>query len=161
MITLPRRRGSSPPGEAAHAWRRRVLVSLEVAAVGLLGALLGLLVAGSLDRGVGPFEARLSLRPSLSGGSAVSIPPLGELQLDTHRSPVHLQVDVVRLREAAARDIVADPDRLAGLGQEVQGDLREGLQRLLLQTGLVTVVGATGRGFLVFRRARRTAFAGA
>jgi predicted phosphodiesterase len=131
-----------------------------VAAVGLLGALLGLLVAGSLDRGVGPFEARMSLRPSLSGGSAVSIPPLGELQLETHGSPVRLQVDVVRLRERAARDIVADPDRLAGLGQEVQRDLQDGLQRLLLQAGVVTVVGATLLGFLVFRRARRTAFAG-
>ena len=156
MISLPRWRGRAP-----SRWQRRVLVALEVVAVGLLGALLGLLVAGSLDRGVGPFEARMSLRPSLHGGSAVSIPPLGELQLDTHAGPVHLQVDVVRLRAQEARDIVADPDRLSGLGQEVQRDLRAGLERLLLQAGLVTVLGATGLGFLVFRRPRRTAVAGA
>jgi hypothetical protein len=49
--------------------RRKVLLALEVVLVGLLGAVLALLVAGSRTTGVGPFEARLSLRP---GGTAAS-----------------------------------------------------------------------------------------
>jgi predicted phosphodiesterase len=140
-------------------WRRTLLVA-EVALVGLLGAVLALLVAGSRTTGVGPFEARLTLRPGW-GGTEVSIPPLGELSLRTHSGPLHLQVEVVRLRERAARDLVNDPDRLVGLGQEAQRDLEHGLKLLLLQAGAVTVLGAAALGLLVFRRPGRTAIAGA
>ena len=94
--------------------RHRLVVALEVVAVGLLGALLGLLVAGDVRSSVGPFEADLSLRPALTGSTVVTIPPLGELQLDTHASPVRLGVSVTTLREQAARAIAA-----AELGADV------------------------------------------
>jgi predicted phosphodiesterase len=136
--------------------RQRLLVVAEVISVGLLGALLGVLVAGTVSKGVGPFEADLSFRPTTSGGTTVAVPPLGELLLDTHDGPVQLAVDVARLRDDAARSIVANPARLTGLGAEVNRDLRAGLVDLVLRTALVTVVGATALGFLVFRRWRRT-----
>ncbi len=142
-------------------WRRSTLLVAEVVAVGLLGALLGLLVAGSRTTGLGPFTASLSLRPGLGGSTVVTIPPLGTLTLDTHGGPVRLDVELLRLRETEARQIVADPDRLTGLGEEVQRDLRRALVRLLLQAGGVTVLGATLLGLLVFRRPGRTAVAGA
>ena len=134
--------------------RHRLVVALEVIAVGLLGALLGLLVAGDVRTSVGPFEADLSLRPALSGSTVVAIPPLGELQLDTHAAPVRLGVSVTTLREQAARAIAADPESLQGLGAEVDEDLRAGLRELLLRTALVTVAGAAALGMLVFRRWR-------
>lgn len=134
--------------------RHRLVVALEVVAVGLLGALLGLLVAGDVRSSVGPFEADLSLRPALTGSTVVTIPPLGELQLDTHASPVRLGVSVTTLREQAARAIAADPESLQGLGAEVDADLRSGLRELLLRTALVTVAGAFALGVLVFRRWR-------
>jgi len=134
--------------------RHRLVVALEVVAVGLLGALLGLLVAGDVRTSVGPFEADLSLRPALSGSTVVAIPPLGELQLDTHTSPVRLGVSVTTLREQAARAIAADPESLRGLGSEVDADLRTGLRELLLRTALVTVAGAAALGMLVFRHWR-------
>jgi predicted phosphodiesterase len=136
--------------------RQRVLVVAEIIAVGLLGAVLGVLVAGTVSKGVGPFEADLSFRPTTSGGTTVAVPPLGELLLDTHDGPVQLAVDVARLRDDAARSIVANPARLSGLGAEVNRDLRAGLVDLVLRTALVTVVGATALGFLVFRRWKRT-----
>lgn len=140
--------------------RRKVLVVLEVVLVGLLGAVLALLVAGSRTTGVGPFEARLSLRPGWDGGTQVVIPPLGELSLATHSGPVSLQVEVLRLRERDARKLVNDPDALVSLGREVSRDVRSALWRLLLQTSLVTVLGAAALGLLVFRTPRRTAVAG-
>ena len=136
--------------------RRRVLVALEVVAVGLLGALLGLLVAADLTTRVGPFEADMTLRPSLSGSTVVALPPLGELQLDTHDAPVRLGVRVTQLRGDAARAIAADPASLRGLGAEVDRDLRAGLRGLLVRTALVTVLGAAALGTLVFRRWRTT-----
>ncbi len=122
--------------------------------IGLLGALLGLLVAGDVTRQVGPFTASLSLRPALTGGTVIELPPLGELQLDTHHTPVLLDVRVTQLRGDAARAIAADPDSLRGLGAEVNRDLRAGLRVLLVRTALVTVAGAAVLGLLVFRRSR-------
>jgi len=132
------------------------VLALAVVAVGVLGAVLGLLVAGSVTIAAGPFEASMSLRPALSGGTVVQVPPLGELQLDTHGSPVRLRVAVTQLRGDAARSIAANPSQLQGLGAEVNRDLRSGLRELLLRTALVTAVGAATLGFLVFRRWRTT-----
>lgn len=140
---------------------RRVLLAAELAAVGLLGAVLGLLVAGTVSAPVGPFTADLSLRPALSGSTEVAVPPLGELQLDTHDGPIQLQVRIAQLRGDAARSIVADPARLEGLGDEVNSDLRTGVLQLVLRTLLVTVAGAALLGLLVFRRWRATLAAAA
>ncbi len=136
---------------------RRVLVSAELIAVGLLGAILGMLIAGRVTTGVGPFEAEMSLRPALSGSTTVQVPPLGELQLDTHAGPVSLGVRITQLRSDAAKAIVADPEQLRGLGAEVNSDLRAGLVSLVIRTVLVTALGATLLGLLVFRRWRATA----
>ena len=147
-----------PPDRAAlrAARRRRWLLGLELAGVGVLGALLAVLVAGTVTRDVGPFQAELSLRPAWNGGTAVAVPPLGQLQLDTHDGPVRLDIGVTQLRPDAARAIAADPDRLRSLGATVNGDLREGLWELVLRTLLVTLLGAAALGLLVFRRLRRT-----
>lgn len=129
----------------------RLLIGAEVALVGVLGALLGLIVAGTVTVPVGPFDADLSLRPAASG-TRVDVPPLGRLDLDTHEGPVALGVEVTSLRPEAARRIVARPQSLRGLGADVQADLRDGVQELAVRTVLVTVGGATLLGLLVFRR---------
>lgn len=136
--------------------RQRILRTAEFIAVGVLGAVLGMLIAGSVTTGVGPFQADMSLRPALSGSTTVAVPPLGELQLDTHSGPVRLRVRIDQLRGDAARAIVADPEQLRGLGAEVNQDLRNGLQSLIVRTVLVTVLGAALLGLLVFRRWRAT-----
>ena len=135
---------------------RLIRVTAECIAVGVLGAVLGTLIAGQVTTGVGPFQAEMSLRPSLSGSTTVAVPPLGELRLDTHSGPVRLGVRITQLRDDAARAIVADPEQLRGLGAEVNQDLRAGLRSLLLRTSLVTVLGATALGLIVFRRWQAT-----
>jgi hypothetical protein len=64
---------------------------------------------------------------------------------------VRLNVRVETLRDDAARAIVADPEQLRGLGDDVQSDLRSGMVSLVLRTVLVTAVGALVLGLLVFR----------
>jgi predicted MPP superfamily phosphohydrolase len=149
---------SGPRRRRGERWEARhpVLVVVEVMAIGIAGALLGVLVAGSVTRGVGPFQADLSFRPSASGGTTVAVPPLGELLLDTHDGPVRLEVGIARLRDDAVRAIAADPGSLAGLGAEVDRDLRAGVIDLVLRTALVTSLGGAALGFLVFRSPRRT-----
>ena len=143
------------------AARRRLLLGLELAGVGLLGALLAVLVAGTVTRDVGPFRADLSLRPSWTGGTDVAVPPLGQLQLDTHDGPVQLEVRITQLRPEAARDIAANPASLRSLGGTVNDDLRAGVRDLVLRTVVVTLLGAATLGLLVFRRLRRVLAAAA
>jgi predicted phosphodiesterase len=132
--------------------RARVVLAAEVVLVGVLGALLGLLVAGRVSTPVGPFDASMAFAPALGGSTTVDVPPLGQLRLDTHDGPVRLGVRIETLRMDAAQAIVADPDQLRGLGDQAQSDLRAGMVDLVLRTGLVTVVGAAALGLLVFRR---------
>ncbi|MDQ3503348.1 MAG: metallophosphoesterase, partial [Actinomycetota bacterium] len=147
----------APEAAAPRARALRLIrVTAECIAVGVLGAVLGMLLAGQVTTGVGPFQVEMSLRPSLSGSTTVAFPPLGELRLDTHSRPVRVGVRITQLRDDAARAIVADPEQLRGLGAEVNQDLRAGLRSLLLRTSLVTVLGATALGLIVFRRWQAT-----
>ncbi|HWH29821.1 MAG TPA: metallophosphoesterase [Mycobacteriales bacterium] len=132
--------------------RRAAALAAEVVLVGVVGALLGLLVAGTVRIPVGPFDADLGLRPALTGSTTVDVPPLGRLELDTHDGPVRLGVEVAALRPDAARAVVANPASLRTLGEQVQADLRSGVGELVVRTLVVTVAGATVLGLLVFRR---------
>lgn len=140
---------------------RTTLVAAEVVLIGMIGALLGLVVAGSVRIPVGPFDADLSLRPTLSGSTTVDVPPLGQLELNTHDGPVRLSVEVAALRADAAREIVADPASLRDLGTDVQTDLRRGVGELVVRTVAVTLAGACLLGVLVFRHRWRRVLASA
>lgn len=139
-------------------WRRTGGL-LAVVLVGLAGAALGLLLAGTTRADAGPFVLELSLRPSGSAQTTVQVPPLGELALDTHAGPVALDVEVAEIREAAARRIVDDPESLASLGDDVRADVRSALLALALRAVLATVLGAAALGLLVFRAPRQALLA--
>lgn len=133
-----------------RTWTR----AAAVVAVGLVGAVLALVVAGSTRADVGPFGVDIGLRPSLTGDTVVDVPPLGQLQLETHDGPVSLRFEVAELREEAARRIVSDPASLASLGAEVNEGVRAGLLRVVLRTVAVCVLGAALLGLVVLRSPR-------
>lgn len=143
------------------ARRRRVGLTVAVVLTGLVGAALGLLLAGTVTRDVGPFEAQMALRPAWGGGSVVDIPPLGQLELQTHRGPVRLDVSIERLDRVRAQAIVARPALLDSLGSDVDRDVRQGLRAVLLRSLLVAVGGSLLAGALVLRRPRRILLTGA
>lgn len=145
----------------AHPRTARAGKAAAVVVVGIAGAALGLLLAGGQRADAGPFTVELSLRPNGHGESVIEVPPLGNLTLDTHAGPLTLDVQVVELREQAARQLVDDPASLDKLGGEVKGDLRGALLKLVLRSVLVCVVGASALGFLVFRTRKDTLWAGA
>src|SRR5829696_8903378 len=132
--------------------RRRVGVVVEVVVIGLIGCWLGLLAGGRLDASVGPLETRLSVVPSVDGGTEVAIPPLGELVVDSHDGPWRLTAQVTRINAADARRIFSDPTAVNGLGEQVVGDLRGGVITVVLRSALAAVVGALLLSLLVFRR---------
>ncbi len=145
---------------ASHWFRgtreKRVLLAAEVVVVGLIGCWLGLLAGGNLDAGVGPLTTRLSVTPSLDGGSEVAIPPLGELRVASHAGPWRLAVEVRRIDAADARRIFSDPTKVNGLGEAVQSDLRSAVVTVVVRSAVAAVLGALLLGLLVFRRRWRS-----
>ena len=135
--------------------RRRVGIVVEVVVIGLVGCWLGLLVGGRLDASVGPLETRLSVVPSVDGGTEVAIPPLGELVVDSHDGPWRLTAAVTRINAADARRIFSDPTAVNGLGEQVVSDLEGGVVTLVLRSVVAAVLGAILLGLLVFRRRLR------
>src|SRR5688500_14305897 len=82
--------------------RHPVVRGAAIVGTALVAAAGSLILAGSVERSVGPFDAELSLRPALRGDTLVQIAPLGTIRLDSHDGPVQLQVRLTQLREAEA-----------------------------------------------------------
>lgn len=131
---------------------RRLTLGVEIVLIGLIGAWLGLLAGGRLDAPVGPLQTRLTIAPTVDGGSEVAIPPLGELRLRTHDGPWQLRAEITRINARDARRIFADPSAVNGLAEEVGSDLKSAVRTVVLRSGLAAVGGALLLGVLVFRR---------
>lgn len=120
----------------------------------VVGALLGLVLGGQHAQGIGPFDAELSLAPSLHGGTTVELPPLGSLSVASHKGPVALHVRLVQIDPLQARRIMADPAALGSLGDEVSADLRSAVVHTAVQGGVAAVLGAALLPLLVVHRRR-------
>ncbi|MEV7361426.1 metallophosphoesterase [Streptomyces sp. NPDC003328] len=139
-----------------HPWLR----ALGMVAVVLLGAWLGLLIVGNVRVPVGPMNTTMTLRPSLSGGTKINVSPLGALELDSHRAPVRLDVNVDQLDPDRAQALVDHPERISGLQEEIAHDVEHGTLDLAVRSGVAVVAGAGALGLAVYRRPRRALAAG-
>ncbi|MFE3250221.1 metallophosphoesterase [Streptomyces sp. NPDC059209] len=154
-----RSRGEGPTSalvSSPHPYTR----ALGLVAVVLLGAWLGLLVVGSVRTPVGPMDTKMTLRPSLTGGTKINVSPLGALELDSHTAPIRLDVDVDQLDPVRSQALVEHPERLAGLQGEVGDDVAAGTTELAVRSCVAVVSGATALGLAVYRRPRRALAAG-
>ncbi len=151
------RRLRSAGGTVVRAGRR----GLGVLAVALVGATLGILVAGRVSEDLGPFRADLTITPGLHGGTEVQIPPLGSLHLDSHAGPAHLVVRLDSLDQQRTRALVTEADGLNRVSETAAADVSRGVRRLALQVAGVCILGAMALGALVYRSARRIAQCGA
>ncbi|MFG2831860.1 metallophosphoesterase [Streptomyces sp. NPDC048434] len=151
----------SPPTPLLDDAPRRPLRSaLGLMAVTALGAWLGLALIGGVHAPVGPMDTSMALRPSLTGGTRINVPPLGDLELSSHYAPVRLDVDVDRLDPVRSRTLVDHPERFAGLQDEVTHDVTRGTLGLALHSCVAVASGAAALGLAVYRRPRRALAAG-
>src|SRR6266536_2141750 len=114
-------------------------LALAVMVVALVGAWFGLLLGGHTDIAIGPVQTRVALQPALSGQTVVNVPPLGTLQLNSHKGPVRLDVTVQSLNER---------------------DVRDAVTVVALRGLLAALAGSVLLGTLVFRRPRRVLLTG-
>jgi predicted MPP superfamily phosphohydrolase len=150
------------PLRPATRWRRtkRVLHGVLLGVVAMIGMLVGVQLGGHTTQDIGPFQAQLSLTPSLRGDTSVEIPPLGSLELDSHDGPAHLQIRLESLDEARTRAVVADGGNLEQVSNDAVDQLNLGVRRLALQTAGSGLLGAMILVGLAFRARRETAIAG-
>ncbi|MER7419672.1 metallophosphoesterase [Micromonospora peucetia] len=157
----PRRR---PRRDAGDRTGRRALrvsgVALAVLVVALLGVVIGVLGGGRVSTDIGPFQADLTVAPALGGGTTVDIPPLGALLLDSHDGPTHLTVELGALDQSRTEALLDDPASINRASQSAVDDVREGVMRLGLRTLASAVLVTLLLALLVFRDARRAAWAG-
>lgn len=139
-----------------HPWSR----ALGLTTIAVVGAWLGLLIVGSVETSVGPMNTSMALRPDLTGGTKITVSPLGSLEIESHSAPVRLDVRVDRLDPIRSRALVERPERLSGLEKEVARDVAGGTSELALRSCAAVVAGATALGLAVYRRPRRALAAG-
>jgi predicted phosphodiesterase len=162
LLAAGRRHHAQRAEELRHRRLRRPLrVALFLAAT-FAGLLLGVWLGGSTHQDIGPFQAQLSITPSLRGDTSVEIPPLGSLELDSHDGPAHLGIRLQNLDENRTRALAANSSSqsLDRVGQDAVDQLNAGARRLGLQVCGAGVLGAMGLTALVFRRRRETLVAG-
>jgi predicted MPP superfamily phosphohydrolase len=122
--------------------------------VALAGAVLGVLLLGQTTAPIGPFDAQLSFRPSLTGGAQVGIPPLGALTVDAYDGPLRLEIQLRRIDELRAQSLAAHPAWVDRIVDEVSTDLRSAVVRLVWVTAGAAVLGAAVTSLLLLRRWR-------
>ena len=128
--------------------------------LGLLGGWLGLMLGGTVHKEVGPLTTSMRVLPSPGGSTTVEIPPLGELVLDTHDGPLGVHASLVGVDVEEAREIMKDPELLAGMRDQAEGDLRWELEMAALRSFLAAVLGGAALSLLATRRVRSTLVAG-
>jgi predicted phosphodiesterase len=146
-------------------WRRlrpgrRVGTGLLILLVALAGALAGLLLGSRTAVDVGPFNAELRVTPSVTGDTAVLIPPLGSLRLDTHEGPTQLTIQLGALDQARTQAMITDPGGVTRAAQTAADDVVDGVIRVGLGSVGAAVLGAMLLAALVFRNIRKVAWAG-
>jgi predicted MPP superfamily phosphohydrolase len=131
-----------------RTWRR-VLSVVAAVAIGLAGAWAALSIAGFTHARLGPFDVRFDARFG-PGETTLALPPLGELEANTHTAPLSLRAT---LEGVAIRDL-ADDLRLAGthtLIDRVLDQLPSKIRLLAIRAGLIGIAGALIAGLLAFR----------
>lgn len=139
---------------------RRTGLVFAILAVGIGGAILGILLAGRTAVDVGPFRAQMALSPSLTGGSEVNIPPLGALHLATHDGPAHLSITLQSLDQRRTEALISDPTAITRASRTAVDDVGDGVLRVGLRSMAVAVLSTLALSALVFRRMRRVAWCG-
>lgn len=155
------RAATSSASRVLHSvWGTRLRVGAAVLLVSLAGVVIGTMLFAHTALNVGPFRAEMSVTPSVAGGTEIDIPPLGSLHLDSHDGPIHLKVDLGSLDQSRTEALIDDPTAISAAGQNAVNDVTAGVLRLGLRALGAAVASALLLSALIFRNARRVAWAG-
>lgn len=118
-------------------WRGRTRTMV----LSLVGAFLGIALAGQVGAKVGPFDATVGIRPSLSSNTTVRLAPLGTIVLDTHDWPLAFNLQADQIGLADAERIANNPEVIDTLGDDVADDMQDAVRRLAVRCLVAAGVG--------------------
>lgn len=130
--------------------------ALGIVVTALVGGFLGWLLAPTATTQLGPLTLGLDLRPSLDGGTVVELPPIGSVSFDSHSGPLRIEASVLEVDVDMAQEIISSPAALKQLEEEAPAVLIRALARSGLIGVSISLLGAAGGGYLVYRTRRRT-----
>jgi predicted phosphodiesterase len=127
-----------------RSWRRWAVAG----ALGALGAVLATSLLTTTGR-VGPTEVTVRVHLALEGNTEVAVPPLGGLEIDSHRSPLAVRARIDEIDVAAVRRLARAEDIDASLRADVEHDVRSLAGRVALRVILLATVAGVVAGALV------------
>lgn len=130
--------------------------AIGIVLVALVGWFLGWLLAPTTTAQLGPLTLGIDLRPSLQGGTIVELPPVGSVSFDTHSGPLRIEASVLEVDIDIAQDIIASPEALKQLEEEAPPIIVRALARAGLIGVSISLLGAAGGAWLVYRTRKRT-----
>lgn len=136
---------------------RRWVVRLAVAGVALLGSLVGAALAPSAHTQLGPLSVAVHVRPSLTPGTSVDLPPVGAVRFDTHATPVQVDASITGVDIELAQSTMESPTALAALVDSAPDLVRQAALRALLWSLACAFLGAAVLCALVTRSWRGVA----
>jgi predicted phosphodiesterase len=120
--------------------------------LGLIGGWIGLALGGTVHHEIGPLQTSMRVLPTWEGGTTVDIPPLGELELETHDGPLGLRATLQGVDVPEAEALVAQPELISTLKPQAVEDLRWEVQMAALRALVSSLVGAAVLSALALRR---------
>jgi predicted MPP superfamily phosphohydrolase len=128
---------------------------LGIVVVAIAGGFLGASIAPSTRAEVGPLTAQIRVVPSLHSGVRLLLPPVGEVDFDTHSAPFAVEGRISQVDLDGARQLIDSPAAVEYLGDSAPGVLRGAAIRAALTTVGFAGVGALLLSLVVYRRSWR------
>lgn len=137
---------------SAGTLRRTALLTL-IGAVGAMASVAALSFISPTSGKVGPGTVELRAAPAWSGGTRLSLPPLGAISASTHGAPVALRAQVNRIDLDQLQRVLTAPDPQDRLAESAEDDLRPLLRSLVVKALLLaTLTGGLAAALLPGRR---------
>jgi hypothetical protein len=133
---------------------RRPLRLLGLLAVVVVGGALGWSLAPPSSAYVGPLKVQVEVVPSLHTGVHVQLPPVGEVDFDTHDAPVAVNASVQSVDLDAAKALIGSPQTLLALQVSAPDVLKDAVVQASVYAVACALLGALGAAALVYRRPR-------
>ncbi|MBB2900452.1 putative phosphodiesterase [Kineococcus radiotolerans] len=141
--------------------RRHVLPWFGILLVAGVGAGVGFALAPGAGTYVGPLQTEVRVRPSLTPGVEVDLPPVGKVTFDTHRAPIVVTATIESVDVDAAARLVRSPQQLLALELTAADTVRAATVRAAALSLACGIAGALLAAVVVHRSRRRTLQTGA